>query len=188
MVFADGKPLEDISDALQQVMEDVQNDPDLTDFYHAATCFIQRALTDKDFVTSDAADAEAHRLYDRSQELFAEKKDRYRPDMERLFDELRSYRDCITNDRENRRLVETSKKVFNDLVILDRNGQFRGFRRKVVKDLVDVVLPRFVGEIRYIPMPRIEYQDRDFDLILENVILESGIYLPFFLSVFKLPS
>lgn len=53
---------------------------------------------------------------------------------------------------------------------------------------MDVVLPRFVGEIRYIPMPRIEYQDRDFDLILENVILESGIYLTLFLSVLKLSS
>lgn len=188
MVFADGKPLDDISDALHQVMEDVQNDPELTDFYHNVTSFIQRALTDKDFILSDAADAEAHRLYDRSQELLAEKKDKYRPDMERLFEELRIYRDCIVNDRENRRLVETSKKVFNDLVILDRNGQFKGFRRKVVRDLVDVVLPRFVGEIRYIPMPRIEYQDRDFDLILENVILESGIYLTLFLSVLKLSS
>lgn len=185
MVFADGKPLDDISDALQQVMHDVQNDLELQDFYNDATSFLKRALTDRDFITSDAADAEAHGLYDRSQDLLHSKESRYRPDIERLFDEVKSFRDAITNDRENQRVVETSKKVFNDLVILDKNGAFKGFRRKVVRDIVDVILPRFIGEVRYIPMPRIEYQDRDFDLILENVILESGM-LKLFLSFISL--
>lgn len=175
MVFADGKQLEDITDALQQVVDDVQDDPDLKEFYCDATNFLKRALTDKDFITSDAADAEAHQLYDRSQELLHERQDKYRPDIERLFDEVKSFRDAIAYDSENRRVVETSKKVFNDIVILDKNGSFKGVRRKVVRDILDVMLPRFVGEVRYIPMPRIEYQDRDFDLILENVILESGM-------------
>lgn len=175
MVFADGKPLDDITDALQQVVDDVQDDPDLKEFYSDATGFLKRALTDRDFITSDAADADAHRLYERSQELLHEREGRYRPDMEKLFDEVKSFRDAIAYDAENRRVIETSKKVFNDIVILDKNGSFRGVKRKVVRDIFDVMLPRFVGEIRYIPMPRIEYQDRDFDLILENVILESGM-------------
>lgn len=181
MVFADGKSLDDISDALQQVIDDIQNDPELQDFYNDATSFLKRALTDKNFITSDAADAEAHSLYDRSQQLLHSKESRYRPDIERLFDEVKSFGDAIVNDRENQRVVETSKKVFNDLVVLDANGAFKGFRKKVVRDIIDVILPRFIGEVRYIPMPRIEYQDRDFDLILENVILESGMlesYLP----------
>lgn len=177
MVFADGKPLDDITDALQQVVDDVQEDPELKNFYSDATGFLKRALTDKDFITSDAADAEAHELYDRSQELLHEKEGKYGSDMERLFDEIKSFRDAITYDAENRRVIETSKKVFNDIVILDKNGSFRGVRRKVVRDIFDVMLPRFVGEVRYIPMPRIEYQDRDYDLILENVILESGMLL-----------
>lgn len=180
MVFADGKPLDDIADALQQVVDDVQDDPDLKEFYSDATNFLRRALTDKDFITSDAADAEAHQLYDRSQELLHEREGRYRPDMERLFDEVKSFGDAITYDAENRRVIETSKKVFNDIVILDKNGFFKGIKRKVVRDIFDVMLPRFVGEVKYIPMPRIEYQDRDFDLILENVILESGMPLTSF--------
>lgn len=179
MVFADGKPLDDIADALQQVVDDVQEDQDLKDFYSDATDFLRRALTEKDFVTSDAADAEAHQLYDRSQELLHAGEGKYRSDMEKLFDEVKSFRDAITYDSENRRVIETSKKVFNDVVILDKNGSFRGVRRKVVRDIFDVMLPRFIGEVRYIPLPRIEYQDRDFDLILENVILESGMHLPY---------
>jgi hypothetical protein len=98
--------------------------------------------------------------------------------MENLFDEIKSFRDAIINDRENRRVVEASKKVFNDLVIVDRHGRFKGFKKRVLRDIGDVILPRIIGEIKYIPMPRIEYQDRDYDLILENVILESGASNP----------
>jgi Family of unknown function (DUF5923) len=174
MVFANGKSLDDINSALYQVTEDIQNDQDLKDFYDEVASFFNRALNEKDFVTTDASDAEAHRLYDRSRELLHDKEEKYRPDMERLFDEIKSFRDAMANDRENRRVIEMSKKVFNDLVILDNNGNFKGFKRRVVKDIFDVLLPRFIGEVRYIPIPRIEYQDKDYDLVLENVILESG--------------
>jgi len=179
MVFADGKPLDDIHSAAKKVVQDVQSDEDLRDFYSDISNFLTRALKQKDFVTSDAADAEAHELYDRSTTLLQEKRDAYRPDMQALFQEITSFLDAISQDRENRRVIETSKKVFNDLVILDSQGNFRGFKRRVVHDILDVLLPRLVGEVRYVPIPRVEYQDRDYDLILENLILESDHFIPY---------
>jgi len=136
-------------------------------------------LTEKDYVKSDAADDSAHRLYERSQELLNEKSEKYRPDVEALFDELRGFVDAMAKDPENRRVIDSSRKVFNDLVSMDRNGIFRGFKKRVLRDLVDVVFPRFIDEIRYVPLPRIEYQSRDYDLILENVVLESEHFLPY---------
>jgi hypothetical protein len=95
-----------------------------------------------------------------------------------LFSEIRYFFEAIREDKSNRRVVETSKKVFNDLVVLDRRGNFSGFKKRILWDLVDVVLPRFVSELKYVPIPRIEYQDRDYDLILENIVLESEHFLP----------
>lgn len=179
MVFADGKPLDDIHSAVKKVVHDVQSDEDLRSFYSDVSNFLNRALKQKDFVTSDAADAEAHELYDRSTTLLQEKKDAYQPDMEALFREITSFLDAICQDRDNRRVIEASKKVFNDLVILDSQGNFKGFKRRVVHDILDVLLPRLVGEVRYVPIPRVEYQDRDYDLILENLILESDHFIPY---------
>ncbi|RPA99516.1 hypothetical protein L873DRAFT_1683147 [Choiromyces venosus 120613-1] len=179
MVFADGKSLDDIHSAAKKVIEDIQSDEDLHNFYRDVFSFLNRALKQMDFITSDAADAEAHELYDRSTRLLQEKRDAYQPDMEALFQELTSFLTAISQDRENRRVIEASKKVFNDLVILDSRGNFKGFKRRIVRDMLDVLLPRLLGEVRYVPIPRVEYQDRDYDLILENLILESDHFIPY---------
>lgn len=178
MAFANGKSLDPINDALRQVVNDIQNDPELKEFYDHAVTVFNRLLTQKGYVTSDQADHDVHKLYERSQELLETKQDHYRPDVENLFNEIRVFTDAIREDKANNRVIETSKKVFSDLVVLDRYGNFRGFKKRILWDLVEVVLPRFVTEAKYIPIPRIEYQDRDYDLILENIVLESEHFLP----------
>jgi hypothetical protein len=178
MAFAGGKPLDPVIDALRKVIDDIQSDKELRQFYDQVAREFNRLLTEKGYVTSDAADAEVHKLYERSQYLLDAKSDRYRPDVENLFAEVRSFIEAIKNDRESNRLVEASRQVYNDLIITDKNGNFRGFRKRILWDLIEVVFPRFVDEIKYVPIPRIEYQDPDFDLILENIVLESGMLLP----------
>ena len=44
--------------------------------------------------------------------------------------------------------------------------------------VVDVVLPKAVSLVRYVPVPRIEYQDADIDLVIENLVFESDNFLP----------
>jgi len=44
--------------------------------------------------------------------------------------------------------------------------------------IADVVIPKAVSLIRYIPIPRIEYQDADIDLVIENLVFESDNFLP----------
>lgn len=41
-----------------------------------------------------------------------------------------------------------------------------------------MVLPKAVSLVRYVPIPRIEYQDADIDLVIENLVLESDNFLP----------
>jgi hypothetical protein len=178
MAFANGKPLDPINDALRKVVDDIQSDKDLKEFYDQVSEEFNRLLTQKGYVTTDAADNRAHELYNRSQELLNVKQDRYRPDVENLFTELRSFIDAIRNDRASLRLVEASKKVYNDIVRTDKYGNFRGFKKRIIWDIIEVIFPKFIEEIKYIPIPRVEYQDRDYDLILENVVLESGMRPP----------
>jgi len=175
--FAGGKSPDNVRDALSVVIKDVESDPDLHGFYSDFTNFLKRMLTEPNFATSDQADAEAHEYYDRSKELLETKTDAYRPHVEHLFNEINVFITAIQKDRTNRRVVEASKKVFNDLVIEDRYGNYR-FRTRVARDLLDVMLPKLISEIKYVPLPRIEYQDRDYDVILENVVLESEHFLP----------
>lgn len=41
-----------------------------------------------------------------------------------------------------------------------------------------MVLPKAISLVRYVPIPRIEYQDADIDLVIENLVFESDNFLP----------
>ena len=174
--FAGGKSLDPMRDAIANVVGDVENDPDLCMFWEDVAGFLKKMLHDPGFAVTDAADAEAHGLFDRSKYLLETKTDAYSRNVEKLFGEASAYITAIQTDKANRRLVEASKKVWNDVVVL-RHGAYRP-RARVVRDMFDVLLPKLVAEIKYIPLPRVEYQDKDYDLVLENVVLESGILPP----------
>lgn len=98
--------MDDVQNAFKDVYRDIENDDDLRDFYDDVVQFLNRAIKDKDYVTSDAADNEAHRLYDRSTELLGTKQEHYRPDVEHLFEEIKDYGDAIKNDKANKRVVQ----------------------------------------------------------------------------------
>jgi len=180
--FAGGKSLDSVRDALAEVIGDVENDPDLNNFWEDVADFFKKMIKEPGYATTDAADAEAHELFDRSKYLLETKTDAYRPHIEKLFNSVNAYTTAIQNNKGNKRVVEASKKVWNDLVVPDRYGGagtvggYR-FRTRVVRDMFDILLPKLISEIKYIPLPRIEYQDKDYDLILENVVLESGMCL-----------
>lgn len=176
--FAGEKSLDPLRDALAEVIRDVETDPDLTAFWEDVADLFKKMLREPGFATTDAADAEAHELLDRSKHLLELKTDTYNPHVQSLFDEINAYTTAIQNDKANRRVVAASKKVWSDLVVLDSSSGASKFRARVVRDIIDVMLPKLIEEIKYIPLPRVEYQDKDYDLILENVVLESDHFLP----------
>jgi len=189
--FAGGKSLDHpLGDALIDLALDVENDPDLAAFWQDVADFFRKMLREPGFVTTDAADAEAHELFDRSKYLLESKTDTYNLHVERLFNEVNAYTTAIQTDKANMRVAAASKKVWNDFVVLDSRSSTYGmggarFRTRVIRDMRDILLPKLIEEIKYIPLPRVEYQDKDYDLILENVVLESGmphIYIHIFLE------
>ncbi|KAE8237285.1 hypothetical protein A4X03_0g9167, partial [Tilletia caries] len=50
----------------------------------------------------------------------------------------------------------------------------------VVADVFDVWLPRLIGQIKSIPLPRCEYKSADIDFVLDNISFESisGSFIP----------
>lgn len=52
------------------------------------------------------------------------------------------------------------------------------FKPQLFNDMKMTLLPAFIDEIRYIPIPRIEYSDPQFDIVIENLILSGDTLLP----------
>jgi len=46
------------------------------------------------------------------------------------------------------------------------------------RDIVDVIIPRVIGLIKEIPIPRIEFKSEDVDLVIDDLNLESASFIP----------
>jgi hypothetical protein len=52
------------------------------------------------------------------------------------------------------------------------------FKPHLLKDITEVIIPTIFENVRYVPIPRIEYSDPQIDAIVENLIVESDNLMP----------
>src|SRR5207248_2971322 len=106
---------------------------------------------------------------------------RYRNHTNRILDEVKFLGDQYDKDPQNKRFAAATQKLFTDLGN-DENGK-PVFKKHLVKDLSAVILPAIFENVRYVPVPRIEYSDPMVDAIVENLIVESDNLMPNVLEV-----
>ena len=77
---------------------------------------------------------------------------------------------------QNKAFGDSVTKLFNDLGH-DEDGKTT-FKPHLVKDLTEVILPAFFENVRYVPIPRIEYSDPMVDAVIENLVIEGDNLAP----------
>ena len=123
--FAGGNDLEGITSALQSLLKEIENDDTLKDYFHDVNRFIQRALKEEGYIMTDGADNDAHDLYERGRKLTADN-DKYKESVESVGDEFEAFFNAVRDDRGNRRVVLSGKKVFDDFTT--EEGRFDVWR------------------------------------------------------------
>lgn len=121
----------------------------------------------------DSATDEWNALYDRGNFLL---RDRYRNHTDRIVDETKFLADQFDRDVQNKKFGESVQKLFTDLGN-DENGK-PTFKPHLLKDLSEVILPAAFESIQYVPIPRMEYSDPQFDAVIENLVIESDNLMP----------
>jgi uncharacterized protein YpuA (DUF1002 family) len=123
--YAGGNDLHGITNALQSLLKEIENDDTLKDYFYDVNRFVQRALKEEGYIMTDGADNDAHDLYERGRKLTTDD-DKYKESVEQVGDEFESFFNSIRDDRGNRRVVLSGKKVFDDFTIED--GRFDVWR------------------------------------------------------------
>ena len=130
------------------------------------------------YVLDDASTEEWNRLYDHGNFLLRNK---YRSHTDRIVDEIKFLADQFDHDPQNKAFANSLTKLFNDLGN-DENGK-PTFKPHLIKDLTEVIIPAIFENVAYIPVPRIEYSDPQFDAVIENLVLESDNFMPNILEI-----
>ncbi|QPC77068.1 hypothetical protein HYE68_007820 [Fusarium pseudograminearum] len=176
--FANGTSTEDLWEAIGQIYRDADNDRELKDWFKAMDSYIRRCLLQQGYILEDQSTREWDQLYDQGRYLLRNK---YRGHTDRIVDEIKFLADQFDQDPRNHAFAESLTKLFKDLGN-DQDGK-PVFKPHLLKDLRDVIIPAALENIAYVPIPRIEYTDSQFDAIIENLVLESDNFAPNVLEV-----
>jgi hypothetical protein len=171
--FANNTSTDDLWASINQMYIDADRDPELKNWFKQIDAYIRKCLQQQGYILEDRATEEWNVLYDRGNFLL---RDRYRNHTDRIVDELNFLADQFNRDQHNRRFADSCQKLFNDLGN-DENGK-PTFKPHLVKDLTEVILPAAFENIRYVPVPRIEYSDPMIDAVIENLVIESDNLMP----------
>jgi len=171
--FANSTSFDDLTDSINQIYRDAEQDPELKGWFSNMNRFIRRCLKEQGYIIQDDSNTEWNKLYDQGQFLL---RDRYRDHTNKVTDEIKFLAKEFDNDPQNKAFAQSMNKLFNDLGH-DADGKPE-FKPHLVKDLTDVILPAFFENIRYVPIPRIEYSDSMMDAVVENLVIEGDNLAP----------
>jgi hypothetical protein len=171
--FANGTSTEDLWAAINQIYKDADHDDELKNWFKSLDRYIRRCLLEQGYILEDESTHEWDNLYDHGRYLL---RDKYRGHTDRIMDEVKFLADQFDQDPRNQAFGQAVRKLFLDLGN-DQNGK-AVFKPHLVKDLTEVIIPAIMENVAYIPIPRIEFSDSQFDAIIENLVLESDNFMP----------
>lgn len=171
--FANNTSLSDFFDSLNKIYHDADKDPELRGWFKSIDTYIRKCLREQGFIMQDESNHQWNELYDKGRYLLRE---RYRTHTDRILDEIKFIAEQFDKDPQNKALAESIQKLFKDLGH-DTDGKVV-FKKHLLKDIRDVILPGIVENVRYIPIPRIEVSDPMVDVVVENLVIESDNLMP----------
>lgn len=176
--FANGTSTSELWSNINQIYKDADKDQELKGWFKSMDNYIRRCLLEQGYILEDSSSREWDRLYEHGRYLL---RDKYRLHTDQVLEELKFIGDQFDQDAHNRAFAQSVQKLFNHLGN-DESGK-SVFKPHLVKDLGEVIIPGILQNINYIPIPRIEYTDPQFDAIIENLVLESDNFMPNVLEV-----
>jgi len=176
--FANNTSADDLVEAINDIYRDADRDPELKNWFRSVDAYIRKCLQQQGYIMEPVSTHEYHKLYDQGNFLL---RNRYRDHTDRLMNEVKFIGDQFAADPDNKRFGDALQKLFNDLGN-DENGK-PTFKKHLIKDITQVIIPDIFESVRYVPVPRIEYSDRQFDAVVENLVIESDNLMPNVLEI-----
>lgn len=171
--FANGTSTAELWAGINEIYKAAERDDELKNWFKSMNRYIRRCLLEQGYILEDESSREWDRLYEHGRYLL---RDKYRSHTDRVVDETKFIADQFDQDPRNKAFAQSLQKLFKDLGN-DVDGK-PAFKPHLIKDLTEVIIPAIFEQTAYIPIPRIEYSDNQFDAIIENLVLESDNFMP----------
>lgn len=171
--FANGQSMDPIFDAVNALYTDADNDPELRQWFTSLSHYVRACLVEPGYILEDESTEEGRRLKETGKKFFDVK---YRDHKDNLFNAIGDWFKAMGEDPVNQRFGEDWKRLTKD-ILFDDIGALE-FKPHLWNDIREEILPSLIQQVGYIPLPRIEYTDKQVDLVIENLVLEGTNLFP----------
>jgi len=170
--FANHKSLDPLINALKTLGNDIRNDDELRSYFNELREFSISSLRDPNFVQETDYIDHGSRLIDRGRHLLLE---RYSEHTDRIADEAASFNEALQNDPLTSQWTKDLETLVRDM-FMDEKGQ-PTVKFELIKDFAKIL--KIAGEkMKFLPLPRIENSDEEYDYIFDNIVLHLADVVP----------
>ncbi|GBB87561.1 hypothetical protein RclHR1_01400014 [Rhizophagus clarus] len=175
--FANHKSLDPLINVLKDFGKDVKRDEELRSYLDELRQFVNSSLRDPKFVQETDYVDHGSKLIERGRYLLLE---RYSDETHRITDEIREFNSALQDDVLTTQWSKDFETLIGDL-FLSENSQ-PTIKFELIKDFRKI-LPAVGERLKYLPLPRIENSDEEYDYIFDNIVLYLAEILPGHLHV-----
>lgn len=136
--------------------------------------FIQRSMLDPTFIDHADYSRRLDQLLHRGSYLF---QTYCKDELQHLMQEVNSFFQAMRHDQLTQELGRELKQIGQHLIVDERKSRI-AVKPHLIRDFATVAIPVAFERMKYIPIPRIEHEDENFRIVVEDVVLSSGNFLP----------
>ncbi|RDX45619.1 hypothetical protein OH76DRAFT_1558936 [Lentinus brumalis] len=171
--FANGRSLNTIGDAMRALYEDSQNDERLRHWFREVDEYVREVLLEPGYVLDDQCSERGNQLRESGRQFYDEK---YKGHFDNLTNSVSAWFGAWAEDPLNKQVGNNFAQLTKDL-LLDGDGNLK-FKPELWADIRQQIIPGFIEQVGYVPIPRIEYTDEALDLVIENLALSGKNLFP----------
>ncbi|KAI0324999.1 hypothetical protein GY45DRAFT_1375112 [Cubamyces sp. BRFM 1775] len=175
--FANGRSLDTIGDAMRALYDAAQQDKRLRHWFRDVDEFVHEALLQPGYILDDQANERAKELRENGRRFY----DKYKGHFNNLINSVQAWFGAIAEDPLNKQFGNNFAQLAKDLSF-DCDSNLK-FKPKLWADVRQQILPGFIDQVGYVPIPRIEYTDESIDLVIENLALSGKNLFPNLISM-----
>lgn len=170
--FSSGYQLDNLTQSLRKLMEDVKDDEAVRNYVYDLREFVMRSVNDPDFVSSESWPGEVRKKRDDGRRVF----ERVRPDLDNFVEQSRLFMNAFSGDPQLT-AISQSMKNFVQHLFYDQNGNPK-LKPGVLLDLRSIIGPLLQEQLKYIYVPRLASDDENITWVLDNVMLKGEDVMP----------
>ncbi|EPS36897.1 hypothetical protein H072_9550 [Dactylellina haptotyla CBS 200.50] len=183
--FGEQRQWDVLKERLKELLEHRHKDPEFENIIELVADSLRRLLTDPDYLFED--EDEVTKRYQMLKEKLSDNDGRsLGHDVDAVIKQLHKVAISVYNDRGVAQVKDTTLSIMD--LVLTSSGE-HGFNMNLLSDIGNVLIPKALESIQYIPIPRLTLVSPDIDLLLEPIIFEPGrtinssSFLPYRVSV-----